>query len=182
VGTPYLLSVLTGLGRLDLAYRLLLRREFPSWLYPVVKGDATTIWERWDGWTEERGFFDPEMNSFNHYAYGSVAEWLYATVAGLDLDPDPNSSGWRRARLAPRPPVHPGLPEEPLLTSAGARLQTVSGRYEVAWVIEAERFRFDASVPAGTTARVELPDGSRQDVAAGSHRFELDLASIRGGA
>jgi alpha-L-rhamnosidase len=179
VGTPYLLPVLTDLGRLDLAYRLLLRREFPSWLYPVVKGGATTIWERWDGWTEERGLFDPEMNSFNHYAYGSVAEWLYGTVAGLDLDPDPSSSGWRRARLAPRPPVHPGLPEDPLLTHASARLQTVNGCYEVGWIIESGRFRFDASVPAGATARVELPDGSREDVAAGRHRFDLDLDRVR---
>ena len=88
VGTPYLLHVLTRIGRLDLAYRLLLRREFPSWLFPVVKGGATTIWERWDGWTEEKGFFDPEMNSFNHYAYGAVGDWLYGTLAGLDLDPE----------------------------------------------------------------------------------------------
>jgi alpha-L-rhamnosidase len=179
VGAPYLLRVLTQLGRLDLAYRLLLRREFPSWLYPVVKGDATTIWERWDGWTEERGLFDPEMNSFNHYAYGSVAEWLYATVAGLDLDPHPNASGWRRARLAPRPPIHPGLPKEPLLESASAQLQTVSGRYEVGWVIEADRFRFEAHIPPGATARVELPDATQQDIAAGSHRFDLDLTAIR---
>ena len=179
VGTPYLLRVLTQLGRLDLAYRLLLRREFPSWLYPVVKGDATTIWERWDGWTEERGFFDPEMNSFNHYAYGSVAEWLYATVAGLDLDPHPNARGWRRARLAPRPPIHPGLPEEPLLESASAWLQTVSGRYEVGWVIEADRFRFEARIPPGATARVELPDSSQHDIAAGPHRFDLALTAIR---
>jgi alpha-L-rhamnosidase len=179
VGTPYLLPVLTDLGRLDLAYRLLLRREFPSWLYPVVKGGATTLWERWDGWTEERGLFDPEMNSFNHYAYGSVAEWLYGTVAGLDLDPDPAGSGWRRARLAPRPPVHPGLPEDPPLTRASARLRTVSGCYEVGWTIESGRFRFDASVPAGATARVELPDGSGEDVAAGRHRFDLELDAIR---
>lgn len=179
VGTPYLLSVLTELGRLDLAYRLLLRREFPSWLYPVVKGGATTIWERWDSWTEESGFFDPEMNSFNHYAYGSVAEWLYGTVAGLELDPDPKSSGWRRARLAPRPPIHPGLPAQPLLSQASARLQSVSGLYEVSWVIEGNRFRFDARVPAGATACVELPDGSREEVAAGKHQFELDLDAIR---
>jgi alpha-L-rhamnosidase len=178
VGTPYLLPVLTQLGRLDLAYRLLLRREFPSWLYPVVKGDATTIWERWDGWTEEHGFFDPEMNSFNHYAYGSLAEWLYGSVAGLDLAPEPSASGWRRARLAPRPPIHPGLPEEPLLTRASAKLRTVSGRYEVGWVIEGDCFRFDVRVPASATARVELPDGSREDVAAGKHHFELALDSI----
>jgi alpha-L-rhamnosidase len=175
VGTPYLLHVLTAIGRLDLAYHLLLRREFPSWLFPVVKGDATTIWERWDGWTEERGFFDPEMNSFNHYAYGSVAEWLYATVAGLDLDPDPNASGWRRARMAPRPPLHPGLPVPPLLTEARAELETIHGSYAVEWCIEGERFRFDARVPAGCSARVELPDGSTDEVRAGRHRFEIDL-------
>ena len=69
-----------------------------------------------------------------------------------------------------------------MLTSASARLQTVSGRYEVGWVIEADRFRFDARVPAGATARVELPDGSRQDVASGRHRFELELDAIRRGA
>jgi alpha-L-rhamnosidase len=177
VGTPYLLQVLTRTGRLDLAYRLLLRREFPSWLFPVVKGGATTIWERWDGWTEERGFFDPEMNSFNHYAYGAVGEWLYGTVAGLDLDPE--VSGWRRARLAPRPPLHPGLPDPPLLTSARAELETIHGGYAVEWAIEGERFRFDATVPAGCSARVELPDGSTDEVTAGRHRFQIDLDGTR---
>jgi alpha-L-rhamnosidase len=179
VGTPYLLRVLTAIGRLDLAYQLLLRREFPSWLYPVVAGGATTIWERWDGWRKDAGFFDPEMNSFNHYAYGAVGEWLYTTVAGLDLDPAPSASGWRKARLAPRPPVHPGLPEDPPLTRARAALDTTSGRYEVSWTIESGRFRFDALVPAGCSAQVELPDGSREEVAAGRHRFELDTSSIR---
>ena len=173
VGTPYLLRVLTDIGRLDLAYHLLLRRQFPSWLFPVVKGGATTIWERWDGWTEEKGFFDPEMNSFNHYAYGAVGEFLYGTVAGLDLDPEVN--GWRRARLAPRPPVHPGLPDPPLLTSARAELETLHGRYAVEWCIEDGRFRFDARVPAGCSARVDLPDGSTDEVRAGKHRFEVDL-------
>jgi alpha-L-rhamnosidase len=178
VGTPYLLQVLTGTGRLDLAYRLLLRREFPSWLFPVVKGGATTIWERWDGWTEEKGFFNPEMNSFNHYAYGAVGEWLYGTVAGLDLDPE--VSGWRRARLAPRPPLHPGLPSPPLLTRARAELETIHGGYQVEWSIEGERFRFDAQVPPGCSARVELPDGSSDEVKAGRHRFQINLdAAIR---
>jgi alpha-L-rhamnosidase len=177
VGTPYLLHVLTRTGRLDLAYRLLLRREFPSWLFPVVKGGATTIWERWDGWTEERGFFDPEMNSFNHYAYGAVGEWLYGTVAGLDLDPD--VSGWSRARLAPRPPLHPGLPDPPLLTGARAALETIQGGYAVEWSIEGERFRLDAQVPAGCSARVELPDGSTDEVKAGRHRFEIDLEAAK---
>jgi alpha-L-rhamnosidase len=173
VGTPYLLHVLTDVGRLDLAYRLLLRREFPSWLFPVVKGGATTIWERWDGWTEERGLFDPDMNSFNHYAYGAVGEWLYGTVAGLDLDPE--VSGWRRAHLAPRPPLHPGLPDPPLLTGARAELETIHGGYQVEWSIEGERFRFDARIPPGCSAAVELPDGSTDEVKAGRHRFQIDL-------
>jgi hypothetical protein len=86
VGTPYLLPVLTHHGRLDVAYRLLLQTSPPSWLYPITQG-ATTIWERWDGWTEQRGFQDPAMNSFNHYAYGAVGEWMYSTLAGLELDP-----------------------------------------------------------------------------------------------
>ncbi len=173
VGTPYLLQVLTAIGRLDLAYHLLLRREFPSWLFPVVMGGATTIWERWDGWTEEKGFFDPEMNSFNHYAYGAVGEFLYGTVAGLELDPE--VSGWRRALLAPRPPVHPGLPDPPLLTSARAELETLHGRYTVEWRTYGGRFHLDARVPPGCSARVELPDGSGDEVLAGKHSFEVDL-------
>jgi alpha-L-rhamnosidase len=179
VGTPYLLHVLSDVGRLDLAYRLLLRREFPSWLFPVVKGGATTIWERWDGWTEEKGFFDPEMNSFNHYAYGAVGEWLYGTLAGLDLDPDPGAAGWRRARLAPRPPVHRLLPEAPPITSARAALETGHGRYETVWSIERDRFTFDARVPPGCSARVDLPDGRADEVSAGRHRFETSLDAIR---
>jgi alpha-L-rhamnosidase len=174
VGTPYLLDALTAVGRLDLAYRLLLRRDFPSWLYPIVAADATTIWERWDGWTEARGFFDPMMNSFNHYAYGSVAAWLYRTVAGLGLDAAPEAAGWRRARLAPRPPVHANLPEPPL-TRARAALETLHGRWAAAWTLDGGRFRFDATVPPGCTAGVELPDGARADVGAGRHRFETDL-------
>ena len=175
VGTPYLLHVLTRAGRLDWAYRLLLRREFPSWLYPVVTGGATTIWERWDGWTREKGFFSPEMNSFNHYAYGAVGEWLYGTVAGLDLDPE--LCGWRRARLAPRPPLHPGLPGPPLVSGARAALETIHGGYQVEWSIDGGRFRFEARVPAGCSARVELPDGSADQVKAGRHRYEIDLAA-----
>lgn len=179
VGTPYLLHVLTESGRLDLAYRLLLRREYPSWLYPIVAGGATTIWERWNGWTEEGGFYDPEMNSFNHYAYGSVGEWLYGTLTGLDLDPDPRSSGWRRARIAPRPPVHPGLPDEPLLRSARATLRSVNGPWRVAWEIAGGTFQLDASVPPNAQASVRLPDATIHEVAAGRHRFELELGAIR---
>ncbi|MEO6436140.1 MAG: family 78 glycoside hydrolase catalytic domain [Tepidisphaeraceae bacterium] len=86
VGTPCLNPVLTRFGRADVAYALLHQKTFPSWLYPVTQG-ATTMWERWDAWTHDKGFSDTGMNSFNHYAFGAVGEWLYATVAGIDLVP-----------------------------------------------------------------------------------------------
>jgi len=179
VGTPYLLQALTASGRLDLAYRLLLRREYPGWLFPVVEGAATTIWERWNGWTKQDGFFDPEMNSFNHYAYGAVGEFLHGTVAGLDLAEGPESAGWRRARIAPRPPLHSGLPRAPLLTHARASLETQHGRWSVEWRIEDERFRLALRVPPGCTARLDLPDGSTGELGAGTHREEHPLADLR---
>ena len=82
----YLPHVLSKNGRLDIAYALLNQKTWPSWLYAVTQG-ATTIWERWDGWTEDNGFQDPGMNSFNHYAYGAIGAWLYNTVAGIEIDP-----------------------------------------------------------------------------------------------
>jgi alpha-L-rhamnosidase len=180
VGTPYLLHVLTSIGRLDLAYRLLLRTEYPSWLYTVRNG-GTTMWERWNAWTAEDGFYDPEMNSFNHYAYGAVGEWMYGTLAGLDLDPDeaPETNAWRRARIAPRPPIAPGLPDAPLLTRAAVAHDTVAGRYEVDWSIDGDQFTLNAQVPAGAGASVRLPDGVEHEVAAGRHRWETRLDDIR---
>ena len=94
VGTPYLCHVLSRFGYTDVAYQLLNRQEYPSWLYPVKQG-ATTIWERWDGQKPDGSFQDAGMNSFNHYAYGAIGEWMYRVVAGLELDP-------RRARLQAR--------------------------------------------------------------------------------
>src|SRR5262249_26963420 len=119
VGSPYLPHVLTAAGRLDVAYRLLHQRDWPSWLYAVTQG-ATTIWERWDGWTRERGYQTPTMNSFNHYAYGAIGSWLYQVVAGIDVDPA--RPGYRHAVLRPRPGGD--------LTSAKATLDSVYGRLE----------------------------------------------------
>ncbi len=100
VGAPYLPHVLSRNGRTDVAYTLLNQTTWPSWLYPVTQG-ATTIWERWDGWTEENGFQSAEMNSFNHYAYGSIGAWLYTTVAGIDIDPA--QPAYKHAILRPQP-------------------------------------------------------------------------------
>ena len=99
VGVSYLLPVLTEAGKVDTAYRLLMQDTFPSWLFSVKHG-ATTIWERWDGWTPENGFQDPGMNSFNHYSLGSCGQWLFETVAGIGLDPE--QPGYRHIIIHPR--------------------------------------------------------------------------------
>src|SRR6202011_2844184 len=87
VGVGRLMQALTATGHSDAAYTLLLQTTYPSWLYPVTQG-ATTIWERWDGYRDDKGFQDPGMNSFNHYAMGAVGEWMYTSVAGIGLDAD----------------------------------------------------------------------------------------------
>lgn len=85
IGTAYLLSVLSAHGHTEVAYKLLLQDTYPSWGY-TIKNNATTIWERWDGWTKEKGFQDPKMNSFNHYGFGSVGRWMFQSMAGIDTD------------------------------------------------------------------------------------------------
>ncbi|MFN2203479.1 MAG: glycoside hydrolase family 78 protein [Caldilineaceae bacterium] len=148
VGAPYLPHVLSENGRLDVAYKLLNQRTWPSWLYSVTQG-ATTIWERWDGWTEENGFQSAEMNSFNHYAYGSIGAWLYNTVAGIDIDPE--QPGYKHALLRPQP-------GGALIEAKGA-LETPYGRLSSAWRLEGDSFVWDVTIPPNTTATAYLPDG-----------------------
>src|SRR5690606_32130348 len=100
VGCSYLLPELTDGGELDLAYRLLLSTEYPSWGYSIEQG-ATTMWERWDSYKADGTFQDVGMNSFNHYAFGSVGEWLYRYVDGIDVDP--GAPGHKRSLVRPRP-------------------------------------------------------------------------------
>ena len=100
VGTPYILHVLSSYGHTELAYELLLRREYPSWLYPITKG-ATTIWEHWDGIMQDGGFWSRDMNSFNHYAYGSVADWMYGVAAGIQVCED--AAGYEKICIEPHP-------------------------------------------------------------------------------
>jgi alpha-L-rhamnosidase len=144
----------------------------------VTQG-ATTIWERWDGWTEERGFQDPTMNSFNHYAYGAVGEWLYGTLAGLELEGDlsPRKNAYRHARIHPRPPMGPGFkvrfPGGPPVRYASAVLDTMFGRYEASWELTADRFRLKATVPPNCRATIVLPDGDVRHVVSGRHEFSL---------
>ena len=146
VGASYLPHVLSRFGRADLAYKLLHQKAWPSWLYAVTQG-ATTIWERWDGWTKENGYQDKGMNSFNHYAYGAIGSWLYAVVAGVDLDPA--TPGFKRLVLAPQPGGE--------LTSARGALQSPHGDILSAWKISNGRFEWEVIVPANTTASARFP-------------------------
>ena len=152
IGVSLLNPQLTLAGYADVAYRLLLRDDYPSWLYPVKHG-ATTIWERWNGWTEKEGFFNPQMNSFNHYSLGSVGEWLFRHVAGIELDPD--VPGFRRIVL--RPFIRPGL------SFARASYCTMQGEILSDWKHAGGKLKWSIRIPASTTARVFVPSepGSR---------------------
>ena len=124
LGTPYLCHVLTRFGHNDLAYQLLLQKTYPSWIYPVTMG-ATTIWERWDGQKPDSTFQTPGMNSFNHYAYGAIGDWMYRTIAGLDTYED--GVGYKHSRIKP----HTGGE----FTQVSAELETYYGKLSSTWKI-----------------------------------------------
>ncbi len=146
VGAPYLPHALSSNGQIETAYALLHQKSWPSWLYPVTQG-ATTIWERWDGYTEENGFQDPGMNSFNHYAYGSIGAWLYNTVAGVEIDPA--QPGYKHAILRPLPSGG--------LTHASVRLQTMYGELVSEWKLADSVFSWRVVVPPNTSATAHVP-------------------------
>ncbi|PTX94370.1 alpha-L-rhamnosidase [Opitutus sp. ER46] len=146
IGVSHLNPTLTLAGHADVAYRLLLQDTFPSWLYPVKHG-ATTIWERWNGWTREDGFFNPQMNSFNHYSLGSIGEWLFRHVAGIELDPE--VPGYERFVL--RPYVNP------VLAHARASYRTMHGEIVSEWKLDGWRLTWNVRIPANTLARVVFP-------------------------
>lgn len=136
VGTPYLLYALSQNGHTDVAYTLLLQEKFPSWLYSVNQG-ATTIWEHWDGRREDGTFWSANMNSFNHYAYGSVAGWVYEEAAGIT--PCDEEPGFARVRIAPKPDARMGW-----LT---ASVDTAHGTIRSEWAYEDGRVRYQIATP-----------------------------------
>ncbi len=146
LGTPYLCHVLSDFGYASVAYRLLMQDTYPSWLYPVKMG-ATTIWERWDGIKPDSSFETPGMNSFNHYSYGAIGDWMYRVIAGIDTyAADP---GYHHSRIDP----HPGGG----LTEAGADLQTGYGLLSSHWRLNNDTLYMDLVIPANTTSSVYIP-------------------------
>ena len=153
VGTPYLCRVLSNHGANDLAYRLLLNEDYPSWLYAVNLG-ATTIWERWNSLDPDGTISSTGMNSLNHYAYGSIVEWMYRDMCGLNPSAgDDRVTGFRHPRIAPKP--------DRLLPWARARYRSAAGLYESAWRIgEQGDLAFEFTIPFNAETEVVLPDAA----------------------
>ncbi|MGG1514181.1 family 78 glycoside hydrolase catalytic domain [Paenibacillus oryzisoli] len=147
LGVGYLLPALMESGESDVAYTLLTQKAFPSWMYSILHG-ATTIWERWDGWTEDKGFQTPSMNSFNHYSLGSVGEWMFRYMAGIEADS--SVPGFRHSFIRPQPGGD--------LKHVKASYASLYGRIAVEWsLIEAGELTLIVEIPANTTASVLVP-------------------------
>ena len=157
VGTPYLLHVLSNYGHNDLAYRLLLRKEYPSWLYSVNKG-ATTVWEHWDGIMEDGGFWSKDMNSYNHYAYGAVADWVYTVAAGINtIEKHP---GYEKIIIAPKP--------DPQLDWLNVSFDSRHGLVRSNWKKFNGQWRYEIETPVDATIII---DGKVHEVNEGLYTF-----------
>jgi alpha-L-rhamnosidase len=158
LGTPLLAPVLDRFGHTDLAYQVLFKESYPSWFYSIHQG-ATTMWERWNSYSHADGFGDAGMNSFNHYAYGAIGQWMHERIAGLA--PDPTQPGYKHFFIQPAP----GGP----LTSARAELMTPYGKASSAWILENGTLHIEAIVPPNTTATLVLPGKPSKKLFPGRH-------------
>lgn len=170
VGTRPLMPVLTSVGENDLAVKLFQSRKFPSWGYEVEQG-ATTIWERWNGFTREFGFGGPDgsqnaaMNSFSHYAFGAVGEWALTELAGIQSD----GAGYKRIIIHPHPPRPGSNPEREPIHWVKAHYDSIRGRIASDWRRTADKFELRVTIPANTTATVCLPATSAETIRCGRH-------------
>ena len=160
VGTPYLLRVLSRHGKDKLAYQVLLENRTPSWLYSVEHG-ATTMWEHWNSIKEDGTFWSTSMNSFNHYAYGSVYDWIFNVAVGIS--PRGDAPGYRGIDLAPHPDKRLGF--------VNAGIETAQGTIRSAWYYKGNDVYYEFDIPKGTVAYLTLPNGYRETLPAGSYRF-----------
>lgn len=160
LGTPYILHVLSDNGMTELAYKLLFNEGVPSWLYSVNLG-ATTMWEHWNSIKEDGSFWHTDMNSFNHYAYGAVGDWLYGVVAGVKI----NGAGYKSVTLAPKPCQRLGFVD--------CSIDTVRGALQSNWYYKGDRICFEFVVPEDTEAKIVLPNGYTENVRGGTHHYEI---------
>ncbi len=151
VGTPYLCPVLSLNGMNDIAYRLLLEKGFPGWLYEILMG-ATTIWERWNSVMPDGKISGTGMNSLNHYSYGSIVEWMYRNMLGIQ--PCEEAPGFKKFRIAPAPNYQ--------ISWAKASLRSAAGRIKSAWAIEGRNLKIEVLVPFDTEAVIVLPDAQAE--------------------
>lgn len=179
LGTPYFCQVLSENGHLDQAYDLLLKEDYPSWLYQITKG-ATTVWEHWDGLKPDGTMWSPDMNSFNHYAYGAVVDWIFSTIGGLDSSE--SAPGFAKFLLTPQPGGN--------LSWAETRYRSGYGDIALRWEIKDAKMKLSATIPANTTATLTLPGaaagkyagidfipsttGATATLGSGSYQFEYD--------
>lgn len=162
LGTPHLNPVLSENGHLDIAYKLLLQEKYPSWLYPVTKG-ATTIWERWDGIKPDGSFQLVKMNSFNHYAYGAIGDWMYTTISGIRHDAA--KPGYKHIIIKPQP--NNGL------TYAKADFESLYGKISSSWKIENGEISISIAIPPNTTASLFLPRKTEKiDLGSGTYSYK----------
>ena len=162
-GTGLLNQALTDMGAVEDAYKMMLQTAFPSWLYPVTQG-ATTIWEHWDSYTEEKGFGGQNaMNSFNHYSLGSVLSWMYHVILGISRDESVPGYG----KILLKPEIGP-------LEFAEGSVACPYGKIYAGWKKESGKVVYTCELPVNTTATVTLPDGSRKEVGSGKWEFAFE--------
>ena len=160
IGTPHILHALSENGKQELAYKLLFNENVPSWLYSVNHG-ATTMWEHWNGIKEDGSFWSDDMNSFNHYAYGAVGDWLYGVVAGIKI----KEAGYSRVTLKPKPDKRLGFVK--------CSLDTIKGVLESNWYYKEDSIIFEINVPRGVIADIVLPNGQKETVTFGRYMYSV---------
>ncbi|HEV7621708.1 MAG TPA: alpha-L-rhamnosidase C-terminal domain-containing protein, partial [Flavisolibacter sp.] len=174
LGTPYLCHVLSRFGYTDVAYKLLLQETYPSWLYPVKMG-ATTIWERWDGIKPDGSFQTPGMNSYNHYSYGAIGDWMYRVMAGLNTYED--EPGYKHIFIKPH--IGGGF------TSVHATLETYYGQLGTSWKINNDSLFMDVEIPANTSATIYVPgddpDNIMEGVSPVKNKKEIEITGREDG-
>ena len=160
VGTPYILHVLSANGYTDVAYSLLFQEKNPSWLYSVTHG-ATTMWEHWNSLKEDGSFWSTAMNSFNHYAYGAVYDWIFGVSSGIM--PTENAPGYKEVTIAPHPSKELGF--------ADASIDSRNGTIRSYWYYKGDVVYYEVEIPEGVIAHFTLPSGKQETLTGGKYLF-----------